>query len=248
LPDGVARGFALEVFGLGFRLPERGLIGANGLADERHFAAPVASFEDLPCPGYELLSKHGGALFRATSDRSPYDVVAWHGNHVPYKYDLGKFNAMGSISFDHPDPSLLTVLSCPLDERGQSLADFAVFPGRWDVAEHTYRPPYYHRNVAAEFNGIVRLSEPYGGFEQGTCFLTPSSTPHGISAAGHANALTGDDTPKRLSDDSLWIMFESALGLRTTPWAADALHRDEDYHELWRDLPRDFSPPDLGAK
>ncbi|HWN67275.1 MAG TPA: iron-containing alcohol dehydrogenase, partial [Haliangium sp.] len=123
LPDGVGRGVALELYGNGFRLPERGLIGANGLADERHFLAPVAAYEDRACPGYEILAKHGGQIFRATIGHVPYDVVAWHGNHVPCKYDLAHFNAMGSVSFDHPDPSILTVLTCPLDDHGNNLAD-----------------------------------------------------------------------------------------------------------------------------
>lgn len=245
LPEGAGRGFALEIFGTGFRLPERGPIGSNGLADERHFLSPVAAFEDRACPGYEILTKHGGQLFRATMDHAPYDVVAWHGNHVPYKYDLARFNTMGSVSFDHPDPSILTVLTCPLDDHGVNLADVIVFPGRWDVAEHTFRPPYYHRNVATELSGIVALAEPYAGFEQGACFLTPSMTPHGIGADGYRRAIDGDDTPRRLADDSLWIMFETALGLRLTPWALATSNRDDSYHDLWKDFPVTFQPPGI---
>ncbi len=253
LPDGAGRGFVLEIFGAHFRLPDRGPIGANGLADERHFLAPVAAYEDRACPGYEVLVKHGGALFRSHIDHSPYDVVAWHGNYAPYKYDLAMFNSFGSVSFDHPDPSILTVLSSPLDDHGTNLADFAVFRGRWDVAEHTFRPPYYHRNIATEFNAIIHIDEPYLGYEQGSCFLTPSMTPHGIGGAGYLRAIDGQDTPKRLSDESVWIMFESALGVRLTPWASagDTASAnspspsviDESYHDMWRDMPVTFQPP-----
>lgn len=242
LSESAARGFVLEIFGAGFRLPERGPIGSSGLADERHFLSPVAAFEDRACPGYEVFIKHGGQLFRATMDHAPYDVVAWHGDHVPYKYDLARFNTMGSVSFDHPDPSILTVLTCPLDDHGANLADVIVFPGRWDVAEHTFRPPYYHRNVAAEFSGIVTLARPYAGFEQGACFLTPSMAPHGIGADSYRRAIDGDDTPRRLPDDSLWIMFETALGLRLTPWALASSTRDDSYHDLWKDMPVSFRP------
>jgi homogentisate 1,2-dioxygenase len=240
LIDGAARGFALEVFGHGFRLPERGPIGANGLADERHFLAPVAAFEDRAAPGYEIVAKHGGALFRATAAHAPFDVVAWHGNHVPCKYDLARFNTMGSVSFDHPDPSILTVLTCPLDDHGNNLADVIVFPGRWEVAEHTFRPPYYHRNVATEFSGIVALPSPYGGFEQGGHFLTPSMTPHGIGSASHREAISAEEGPRRLPDASLWIMFETVLGLRVTPWALAASNLDDTYHDLWKDIPATF--------
>lgn len=240
LADGAARGFALEVFGSGFRLPERGPIGANGLADERHFLAPVAAFEDRAAPGYEVVVKHGGELFRAAVAHVPFDVVAWHGNHVPCKYDLARFNAMGSVSFDHPDPSILTVLTCPLDDHGNNLADVIVFPGRWDVAEHTFRPPYYHRNVATEFSGIVALPSPYAGFEKGGYFLTPSMTPHGIGAASHQQAIEAGEGPRRLPDESLWVMFETVLGLRVTPWALASSNRDDTYHDLWKDMPATF--------
>jgi homogentisate 1,2-dioxygenase len=247
LPDGAARGVALELYGKGFRLPERGLIGANGLADERHFLAPVAAYEDRACPGYEILAKHGGQLFRATIDHVPYDVVAWHGNHVPCKYDLAHFNTMGSVSFDHPDPSILTVLTCPLDDHGNNLADVIVFPGRWEVAEHTFRPPYYHRNVATEFSYVVALPEPYAGFEKGAYFLSPSMTPHGISGRAHRQALETDDTPRRLPDGSIWVMFETALGLRLTAWAMASGNRDDTYHDLWADMPATFRPPGTGG-
>jgi homogentisate 1,2-dioxygenase len=247
LPDGASRGVVLELYGNGFRLPERGPIGANGLADERHFLAPVAAYEDRACPGYEVLVKHGGQLFRATIDHVPYDVVAWHGNHVPCKYDLAHFNAMGSVSFDHPDPSILTVLTCPLDDHGNNMADVLVFSGRWEVAEHTFRPPYYHRNVATEFSYIVALPEPYSGFEKGAYFLSPSMTPHGISGRAHRQALEADDAPRRLPDGSIWVMFETALGLRLTPWAMASGNRDDAYHELWTDMPATFSPPGTGG-
>ena len=247
LPDGASRGVVLELYGHGFRLPERGPIGANGLADERHFLTPVAAYEDRACPGYEILAKHGGQLFRATIGHVPYDVVAWHGNHVPCKYDLAHFNAMGSVSFDHPDPSILTVLTCPLDDHGNNLADVIVFPGRWEVAEHTFRPPYYHRNVATEFSYIVAMPAAYAGFDQGAYFLTPSMTPHGISGGSHRQALAARDEPRRLPDESLWLMFETVMGLRLTAWAMSSGNRDESYHDLWTDMPVTFCPPGRGG-
>jgi homogentisate 1,2-dioxygenase len=144
------------------------------------------------------------------------------------------------VSFDHPDPSILTVLTCPLDDHGNNLADVIVFPGRWEVAEHTFRPPYYHRNVATEFSGIVAMPSPYAGFEQGGYFLTPSMTPHGIAGASHQKAIEAGEEPRRLSDESLWVMFESVFGLRVTPWALASSNRDDSYHDLWKDMPATF--------
>lgn len=244
-PDGEARGYVLETFGRPFQLPERGPIGANGLADARHFLAPTAAYEDRPCD-YRIIVKQSGALFAADRGYSPFDVVAWHGNYVPYKYDLALFNTMGSVSFDHADPSLYTVLTCPLDETGAALADFVIFPGRWDVSEHTFRPPYYHRNIATEFSGIVKLTDPYAGFEQGCYFLTPSLAPHGVSADGYRSAIVADDKPVRQSDESLWILFESALGIRLSPWAAEADNLDTTYRDIWNTMPVRFTgEPDV---
>jgi homogentisate 1,2-dioxygenase len=231
LPDGAARGFVAEVFDGHLTLPERGPIGANGLADERHFLTPVAAFEDDPEP-WTIVVRQGGRRFETRSAHGPFDVVAWHGDYAPFKYDLARFNSLGTVSFDHPDPSILTVLTCPLDDHGRNALDLGVFRGRWDVAEHTFRPPFFHRNAAVEFNAVIR--SPAGSrWQAGAFTYTPYLTPHGVSAAGYARAVAGADAdldaPVRMSDDSLWIQFESAYALKVMPWMLDHAARDPDH-------------------
>jgi homogentisate 1,2-dioxygenase len=208
LLDGpLARGYLAESFGRHFRLPERGPLGANGLADARHFQAPAAWYEDKLVPDFRVVVKLGGQLHEASQDHSPFDVVAWHGSHLPFRYDLADFSPAGAARFDHPDPSIHTVLSAPLDEPGAHTLDLIVFPPRWDVSAGTFRPPYFHRNPVTEVNGIVhdtalaeagfaRRSQSAGGagpfegpaykdlppggpFQPGCCFLTPALTAHG---------------------------------------------------------------------
>ena len=188
--DGAARGLVMEIYARHFRLPERGPIGANGLADERHFAIPTASWEQRACD-FEMIVKAGGELFAAKKTHSPFDVVAWHGSYVPYKYDLSLFNAMGSVTFDHPDPSIFTVLSAALDQPGENLADLVVFPvPRWDVSEHTFRPPFFHRNAATEINAIVKGNARDGDpLSRGGIFITPSFAPHGVRPGAHRGGL-----------------------------------------------------------
>lgn len=238
LPDGAARGFVLELYGARFQLPERGPIGANGLADERHFRAPVAAYEDRACPGYQVVAKLGGRLFAATQEWSPFDVVAWHGTHVPFAYDLRLFNAMGSVTWDHPDPSILTVLTSPLGTTGSALADVVVFPPRWDVAQGSLRPPYYHRNAATELNMVISTGSVTNGFEPGCYFLTPLLTGHGVATDSIEAVLALDDAtadrPQPGHPDSLWLMFESALPLATTAWARAAGNRDPAFRALFR--------------
>lgn len=237
LPDGEARGWVGELFDGHFQLPERGPVGANGMADERHFLAPVADFEDDESP-WTLLVRQGGQLWKNTSPHSPFDVVAWHGNHVPFKYDLMRFNSLGSVSWDHVDPSILTVLTSPMDTHGRNAIDFAVFRGRWDVTEHTFRPPYFHRNSAIEFNGVVRMPTNRGPWQPGTFTYTPYLTPHGISAAGMKKEVARtDDSPERLSDESLWIQFESTYLFKVMPWMLDHPDRDGAYLESFSGYP-----------
>jgi homogentisate 1,2-dioxygenase len=224
LPDGAARGWMCEVFGPRFRLPERGPIGSNGLADARHFLAPTASYEDRLCPGgFEVVHKLGGRLWSAMQEQSPFDVVAWHGVHVPVVYDLMHFNAMGSVTFDHVDPSIHTVLTAPLDDQGRAVVDFVVFRGRWDVAEHSFRPPFMHRNAASEINCVVKATSVDSGYAEGCTFVSPLLTSHGITTRSYDAVLDMPDAehegPRRLPDSSLWVMFESALPFRPTPWA-----------------------------
>ncbi len=232
LPQGAGRGFVAELFDGHFRLPERGPIGANGMAAARHFLAPRARFDDDVTP-WTIVTKQGGQLFEMRAPHSPFDVVAWHGNYVPFKYDLRKFNSMGSVSFDHVDPSILTVLTSPLDTRGRNAIDVGVFLGRWDVSEHTFRPPYFHRNVATEFNAVIASPTPEGPWSPGVFSYTPSLTPHGIAADSYAAVVTAEDAqadrPTRGSDASIWLQFESAYALRVMPWMLQHPQRDETY-------------------
>jgi homogentisate 1,2-dioxygenase len=247
LPDGSARGWMTEVYGPRFRLPERGPIGSNGLADARHFQAPTASYEDRLCPnGFEVVHKIGGSLFTATQEQSPFDVVAWHGVHVPYVYDLMLFNAMGSVTWDHVDPSIHTVLTAPLDGDGRAIVDFVVFRGRWDVAEHSFRPPFMHRNAASEINGVVRDAFVSAGYVPGCTFVSPLLTAHGITTKGYDGELALPDAehegPRRLADASLWIMFESALPFRTTRWARETPLVDAGFASLFEGMRSRFDP------
>jgi homogentisate 1,2-dioxygenase len=233
-----ARGYVAEPFGRRFTLPERGPVGANGLAEARHFRAPAAWHEDRLAPGYRVTAKVGGELYETTRDYSPFDVVAWHGNACPYAYDLALFSPVGNTRFDHGDPSIYTVLTAPLDEAGAHALDLVVFPPRWDPTEGTFRPPYFHRNVTAEWNGIIRDDLPPGSpFQPGGCFVTPSMTPHGVLASSVERALGEDpaaaDRARRVPDDSLWFQLESALPISLSPWARRSPLRIADWHLVW---------------
>ena len=235
------------MFGRRLRLPERGLIGSNGLADARHFLAPTASFEDRACPGgFQNVVKLGGRVYAATHGHSPFDVVAWHGNHAAFTYDLSLFSPMGSVKFDHPDPSILTVLTAPLDDHGRAIADFVVFPGRWEVTEHSFRPPFMHRNAASEVNMVVQTPSPEGGYDPGCTFLSPLLTPHGVSTKtyDHVLGLPDDhvDPPRRLPDESLWCMFESAMPFRATAWAKETPLVDEGFLAHFAGMRSRFDP------
>lgn len=238
LEDGPVRGFVMEIYARHFELPQRGVIGANGLADERHFEVPTASYEDREVAGgFRLVLKAGGSLSEARRSHSPWDVVGWHGDYYPYKYDLSRFNAMGTVTWDHPDPSIYTVLSAPLDHPGANLADLVVFPNpRWDVAEHTLRPPYYHRNAATELNFIVKGATGPRVFSRGGCFLTPPFAAHGVGpdTIEHHYAMGDEeaDRPTRIATDMLWMQFESALPLRLSPRAETGPERDPDFRSF----------------
>lgn len=247
LPDGRGRGWLVEVFNGHFEVPGRGPIGSNHGADERHFLTPRACYEDRPCPGgYKLWSKHGGRLYERVLSHSPFDVVAWHGSYVPYKYDLSNFSPVGSAKWDHIDPSALTVLTCQMDTTGQAICDFIAFNGRWAIAEDSFGPPFFHRNCATEFNGVVKVDGAYSGFDKGVAFNTPYCTGHGVAKTSVENFLKAPDEatnkPLRLSDDSLWIMFESTLQLRMTPWALEGAERDTEFRKLFSGYARTFDP------
>jgi homogentisate 1,2-dioxygenase len=243
-----ARGYVAEAFGRHFELPERGPVGANGLAEARHFRAPAAWHEDRLSLGYRITSKLGGEVFESRQDYSPFDVVAWHGNHCPYVYDLASFSPAGNTRIDHMDPSVHTVLSAPLDEPGTHTLDLVIFPGRWDVSEGTFRPPYFHRNVTTEINGILRDTVTAGSpFVPGGLFLTPSFTPHGVVASSVERVLALDDEranrPQRSADASLWFQFESALPFSLSAWARGDDHRIADWHLIWGAYRKHFWVP-----
>ena len=233
LPDGAVRGFAAELYDGHFQLPERGPVGANGMADERHFEIPVADFENRPVDT-EIVVKQGGQFWRNLSPHSPFDVVGWQGRYYPYKYDLRKFNSLGGVSFDHPDPSILTVLTSPMDTHGRNAIDVATFIGRWDATEHTFRPPYYHRNAAIEFNGVIASPSQTGPYPAGAFSFTPYHTPHGVGADSHRKGVSADDAPVRLSDESIWIQFESTYVLKVMPYFLTHAARDTEFLEQFQ--------------
>jgi homogentisate 1,2-dioxygenase len=243
LPDGTARGYLCENFGAPLRLPELGPIGSNGLANARDFLYPHASYEDRTGE-FELLAKFQGALWRARIDHSPLDVVAWHGNHAPYKYALSRFNTIGSISYDHPDPSIFTVMTSPSDTPGVANLDFVCFPPRWLVAEDTFRPPWFHRNVASEFMGLVhgQYDAKEGGFVPGGASLHNCMSGHGPDAASFAKASRADVTKPDHVKDTMAFMFETRAVLRPTRQALESPLLQRDYHRCWRGLESHFDP------
>jgi homogentisate 1,2-dioxygenase len=244
LPEGPSRGYVCENFGALLRLPDLGPIGSNGLANPRDFLTPHAAYEDDE-GDYELVAKFQGHLWRAEIDHSPLDVVAWHGNYAPCKYDLRRFNTIGSISFDHPDPSIFTVLTSPSDTPGTANLDFVIFPPRWLVAQHTFRPPWFHRNVASEFMGIVHgaYDAKAEGFAPGGCSLHNCMSGHGPDAATFEKASNADLSKPDVIADTMAFMFETRAVIRPTQQALDAAHRQRDYQACWAGLQKRFSPP-----
>jgi homogentisate 1,2-dioxygenase len=240
LPDGQARGYVCENYGMPFRLPELGPIGANGLANPGDFLAPSAAFEDKDGV-YRLIAKFQGGLWAADLDHSPLDVVAWRGNYVPYKYDLGRFNAINTVSFDHPDPSIYTVLTSPSEIPGTANIDFVIFPPRWLVAEHTFRPPWFHRNVMSEFMGLIRGSydAKAGGFVPGGASLHNCMAGHGPDAETFAQAADADLKPRYLAD-TMAFMFETRWVFRPTRFALETGSLQRDYQQCWQGLKKNF--------
>lgn len=236
LPTGKARGYICENFGSPFRLPELGVIGANGLANPRDFQVPVAAYEERQ-GDFELWVKFQGHLWSAEIKHSPLDVVAWHGNYAPYKYDLQHFNTINTVSFDHPDPSIFTVLTSVTSIPGVANVDFVIFPPRWMVAEDTFRPPYYHRNIMSEYMGLI-----YGiydakerGFSPGGGSLHNCMSAHGPDADAFEKATHTKLKPEYYGD-VLAFMFESSNVWQVTPYAQTAAFRQKDYLECWSEL------------
>ena len=243
LPDGQARGYVCENVGAMLKLPDLGPIGSNGLANPRDFLAPVAAYEDRE-GDFELVAKFQGGLWRASIGHSPLDVVAWHGNYTPCKYDLRRFNAVGSISYDHPDPSIFLVLHSPSDSEGVSNLDFVIFPPRWLVAQDTFRPPWFHRNIASEFMGLVHgaYDAKAEGFVPGGASLHNSMSGHGPDAATFDKASQADLSKADVITDTMAFMFETRGVLRPTRQALHAGHRQADYQQCWQGLARHFTP------
>jgi homogentisate 1,2-dioxygenase len=243
LLDEAARGYVAENFGAALRLPELGPIGANGLANARDFLAPRASYENLTGK-FELIAKLNGALWRAPIGHSPLDVVGWHGNHVPYKYDLRLFNTIGSISYDHPDPSIFTVLTSPTDTPGTANLDFVIFPPRWLVGTDTFRPPWFHRNIASEFMGLVHgaYDAKQGGFVPGGASLHNCMSAHGPDAATFAKASQADTRRPDHIADTMAFMFETRWLIHPTRQALDAIQLQRDYQDCWQGLVSHFDP------
>ena len=236
-----ARGYVAENFGAILRLPELGPIGSNSLANARDFLAPVAAYEDVD-GDFELIAKFQGDLWSARIGHSPLDVVGWHGNYAPYKYDLRRFNAIGSISYDHPDPSIFTVLTSASDTPGVANLDFVIFPPRWLVAEDTFRPPWFHRNIASEFMGLVHgaYDAKAGGFVPGGASLHNSMSGHGPDAASFEKASAADTSKPDHIVDTMAFMFETRAVIRPTKQALDSPQLQSDYHHCWQGLKKNF--------
>ena len=238
--DGPARGYMCENYGAKFTLPDRGPIGANCLANPRDFKTPVAAFEDREAPS-RLTLKWCGGFFECAIGHSPLDVVAWHGNYAPYKYDLRTFSPVGAILFDHPDPSIFSVLTAPSGEEGTANIDFVIFPERWQVAEHSFRPPWYHMNIMSEFMGLIygQYDAKPQGFAPGGVSLHNCMLPHGPDAQAFARASETRLAPEKLTN-TLAFMFETRFPQHLTHYAATLEALQQDYADCWAGLQRRF--------
>ena len=241
--EGPSRGYICENYGLPFRLPDLGPIGANGLANPRDFLAPVAAYEDAE-GDFRVVAKFLGRLWEAEIDHSPLDVVAWHGNSAPYKYDLSRYNCINTVNFDHPDPSIYTVLTSPSVLPGTANVDFVIFPPRWLVAEHTFRPPWFHRNMMNEFMGLIfgEYDAKAEGFLPGGASLHNCMSGHGPDAETWEKASNAELKPVKL-DNTLAFMFETGLPVRPTKFALETKILQHEYYECWQGLKKHFREP-----
>ncbi|GAB7532132.1 homogentisate 1,2-dioxygenase [Pseudomonas sp. 3A(2025)] len=241
LLDATARGYVCENHGCPLRLPDLGPIGSNGLANPRDFLAPCAWFEDRRAP-VELVQKFLGQLWATTLNHSPFDVVGWHGNNVPYVYDLRRFNTLGTVSFDHPDPSIFTVLTSPGAVPGQANVDFVIFPPRWMVAQNTFRPPWFHRNLMNEFMGLIEgvYDAKAAGFMPGGASLHNCMSAHGPDNLTVQNAIAAELAPHRI-ENTLAFMFETGQVLRPSRHALACAQLQSDYDDCWAGMARTFA-------
>ncbi|NLD70212.1 MAG: homogentisate 1,2-dioxygenase [Limnobacter sp.] len=243
LPDGGARGYVCENYGALFKLPDLGVIGSNGLANPRDFRTPVAAWEDRE-GSFELLSKFQGRFWRARIGHSPLDVVAWHGNYAPYKYDLRRFNTIGSISYDHPDPSIFLVLQSPSDTPGVDTIDFVIFPPRVLAMQDTFRPPWFHRNFASEFMGLIHgaYDAKAEGFSPGGASLHNCMTGHGPDAETFAKASAADTSKPDYIANTMAFMFETPAVIHPTRFALETAQLQHEYYRCWQGLQKHFNP------
>ncbi|HEY3179888.1 MAG TPA: homogentisate 1,2-dioxygenase [Casimicrobiaceae bacterium] len=243
LLDRDARGYVCENYGALFRLPDLGPIGSNGLANSRDFQTPHAAYEDRS-GSFELIAKFMGNLWSAEIDHSPLDVVAWHGNYAPYKYDLRRFNAIGSISYDHPDPSIFLVLQSVSDTPGVDMIDFVVFPPRILTMQHTFRPPWFHRNIASEFMGLIRgaYDAKAEGFLPGGASLHNCMSGHGPDAQTYERASNADVSKPDYIKDTMAFMFETRTIIRPSRVALESSQLQAEYFQCWQGLKKHFDP------
>ena len=241
LPDGPSRGYIAENYGAAFVLPERGPVGSDGYSNQRDFMAPVAAYEERE-GDFQLVCKFGGNLFATEIKHSPLDVVAWVGNSTPYKYDLHRFNTINTVSYDHPDPSIFTVLTSPSDTPGVANMDFVIFPERWMVAENTFRPPWYHRNIMSEFMGLIygTYDAKLEGFLPGGASLHNCMSAHGPDADSFTGASAVELKPERY-EATLAFMFESRYVIQPTKYALEGSQRQKDYIACWQGLEKHFN-------
>lgn len=240
LLDATASGYICENHGAALRIPDLGPIGSNGLANPRDFLAPVAHYEDIDAP-VQLVQKFLGELWACELDHSPLDVVAWHGNNVPYKYDLRLFNTLGTVSYDHPDPSIFTVLTSPSDTHGMANVDFVIFPPRWMVAENTFRPPWFHRNLMNEFMGLLQgaYDAKADGFAPGGASLHNCMSAHGPDNASTVQAIAAELKPHKI-ENTMAFMFETGRVLRPSRYALECPQLQRDYDACWSGMAKTF--------
>jgi homogentisate 1,2-dioxygenase len=240
IAEGPARGFVCENYGQKFDLPGRGPIGANCLANPRDFLTPVAAFEDREAPSTVTI-KWCGQFHQTSIGHSPLDVVAWHGNYAPVKYDLSTYSPVGAILFDHPDPSIFTVLTAPSGQEGTANIDFVLFRERWMVAEHTFRPPWYHKNIMSELMGNIhgQYDAKPEGFVPGGISLHNCMLPHGPDEPAFEGASNGPLEPHKL-DNTMSFMFETRFPQHLTAFAAHDAPLQDDYIDCWDGLQKKF--------
>ncbi|MGL6036667.1 MAG: homogentisate 1,2-dioxygenase [Legionella sp.] len=236
-----AKGYIAENSGAPLTLPQLGPLGANGLANPRHFQYPVASFEHESTKA-AIIVKYQHKLWRSNCDHSPLNVVAWHGNYAPYRYDLSLFNTMNTVSFDHPDPSIFTVLTSESEVPGVANLDLVVFPPRWMVAEHTFRPPYFHRNYMNELMGLIhgQYDAKKQGFAPGGVSIHNCMIPHGPDFASYEIATKKELKPEFI--DSLAFMFETKDVWQVTASAFKLPGFQTDYVTCWQGFNNQFKP------